>query len=124
MQRIHFAQYVINDIQQNGSKIADMSMGGYIYINQSRKMDKYNRYYSGNEKDDWRLSVDTNWLLLGLCRHVRLVRGAWTVIKMPDRATKKALVAEFDKLERERKARIKAEELDAKQRQENAQWWP
>jgi transposase len=124
MERIHFAQYVINDIRENGAKIADMFMAGYMYINTDRKMDRHDRYCTGNERDDWHLSVDTHWLAFGLYREVHLVRGERDSIKMPDRATKKALVAEFDRLERERKARNKAAALAEKERKERAQWWP
>jgi hypothetical protein len=118
MQRIHFAQYVINDIQDNGAEIISIFTGGWNYVNQGwHKTDDYG-------KDDWRLDVNTHWLALGLYREVRLIRGSRDFIKMPDRATKKALVAAFDRLERERKARNKAAALAEKQRKERAQWWP
>ncbi len=120
MQRIHFSQYVLNDLRANGAKTAAVFMGGFVYINQDRMMDENDYYYVSNGKDDWRICVD---YFFGY-RTFHIVRGANDYVKVPNRQMKLALLAEYDKLEKARKERNRAAKLAEKQRKENAQWWP
>ena len=123
--RIPFAQFVLNDIQQNGAEIMQAFMGG-DYIIPSRLF-QYNekgplwwRAKEKTEKDDW--SLYTGWNLFG--HWATIVRGPNNFCIKVKGKMALALRNEEARLYAERRAAIKAQKAERKKKELDAAWWP
>jgi hypothetical protein len=123
MERIHFAQYVLNNIRQHGAKTANAGgfSDGYIWVNSDRPLTERFSYADRNDRDDWAMNVNCEFF--GLYKHVWIMRAGKDYIKVP-KDLRQEVIAEWKKLEADLKARNKAKAEAEKVRKENAQWWP
>lgn len=126
MEKIPFAQFVANDIEENGVDFAEEFMGGYYYGNKGRG---YDPNWRAAFLNDMKTSNDYNFSVDGFFfRTVYLARGNpngnhFYGIKVKGE-DKKRLIAIWDRLEAERHAEIKRKKEERKAAEKAAEWWP
>lgn len=121
---MRFAQFVIDDIKQNGMKGAEGFLGGDFYVESSRPMSEHFRGCPDSTDNPyaWDLYVDGFWIF----KTVKLFRNSsnsqWFRISV-ERSEKQELLrleGEYIK-ERKRKAEIKRQERINSEKK--AQWY-
>lgn len=122
-----FAQFVLNDIEQNGAILMNGFMDSEFVI-PTRLQDNDERFDSGHwmrlksrtHKDDWHLY--TGWDLFG--HWARIIRGPDHFLIKVRGAEALALRNVEARLYAERKARKNAAKAERKRKELDAQWWP
>ena len=119
MEKIRFAQFVIDDITKNGMKTAH-SYTGNIFYTDSRRPDLSGCAYPMETKGDWNLFIESFFFFYS----VRLLRG-------PDRVKielTRTEVKQFIELHKHAQAHMKQTEKNRRiaedQMKNSMQWWP
>lgn len=122
MEKIRFAQYVIDDIRKNGMKTAYSYTGNMFYTDSRRPDSVSGCAFPMESKDDWNLFVE--YFFFFFFPSVRLLRGNERV-KIELTRTE---VKQFIELHKQAKAHMKQTEKNRRiaedQMKKSMQWWP
>ena len=121
MDKIRFAQFVIDDIIANDMQRAYDIFRPDYYVDQRRELANNSRPYAYDpeHKDSWSLWVD-GWII----KDVRLQRGPER-IKIKLNSDERAKLIQLDKQWMARaKARANAAKAAKAKRADEGQWWP
>lgn len=122
MEKIRFAQWVIQEIAEHGIQYHDHWCSGEQYVDHRRRsLIRGGRWMDERQYiDDWTL-VDRGWFIF---RHAVLIRGPENIIIHLTNEEDKALLRIIDRKRAADRTAKYQEELAKKERAEQGQWWP
>lgn len=120
MEKIRFAQFVIDDIAKNGMKATHSYTGNMFYTDVRRPDSVSGCAYPMETKDDWNLFVECFFFFYS----VRLLRGKERVKIKLTLAEEKQLVELHKQAQAHMKQAEKNRRIAEDQMKNSMQWWP